>query len=274
MGSIDGAAHVLQRKARDVLVGSALFLVPLVGLNLLLALLAYREFDTFDGLLGDRGYVGVEAGFAFVAFALQSFSAHLIGAYTAAYLVRYQMGGDPTLAVCAVAVLRRLPTLLLTWLLTHWWALLLGWGVLTAERSTAALLVFLVPPIAAVVSGGVLLVTPVMMGERLGLKAIPRAWRLVRGRLGTAIGFVLACAVLSVMLFSFIAFLPTLAKSTGLVTFGSYTWLVQGVTSQLALLVVVPFTGIATAQLYLQMRVHTEGMDIVMAADRAFGTLS
>jgi hypothetical protein len=48
-------------------------------------------------------------------------------------------------------------------------------------------------------------------------------------------------------------------------------WLLQGVTSQLALLVVVPFTAIATAQLYLQFRVHAEGLDIVIAADRAFG---
>ena len=90
-------------------------------------------------------------------------------------------------------------------------------------------------------------------------------------RFGAAFGFVVACSVLAVLLFSFIAFLPQLAEATGLVTFGSYMWLVQGVTTQLALLVVIPFTAIATTQLYLQIRVHAEGLDLVVAADRAFG---
>jgi len=39
----------------------------------------------------------------------------------------------------------------------------------------------------------------------------------------------------------------------------------------LALLIVIPFIAMATAQLYLQIRVHAEGLDIMVAADRAFG---
>lgn len=271
VGSIDGAAHILQRRARDVLLGSALFLVPMVALNLLLAVLAFNEFDTVDGLLGDRGYLGVESGFALLAIALQSFSAHLIGAYTAAYLVRYQMGGTPRIATCVVSVVRKLPLLVVTWVLTHWWAVLIAWGVVSADASTIVGLIWILPFVLSAASTGVLLVTPVLMTERLGVRSIGRAWRLVRTRLGAAYGFVWACGVLSVLLSFFIAFLPSLAESTGLVTFGSYTWLVQGITSQLALLIVVPFTAIATAQLYLQIRVHAEGLDIAIAADRAFG---
>ncbi len=272
VGSIDGAAHVLQREARTVLVGSAILMVPMVAVGVSLAVLAFDRFDAVDGLLGDRGYIGAESGFAFLAAALQSFTAHLIGAYAAVLLVRYQMGGSPTIGGCLRAVLRRLPLLVVTWLVTHWWALLFDLWLINSDRSSLAALIWILPLTASLLSTCVLLVTPVIMGEKPGFAAIPRAWRLVRTRFGAAYGFVWACGVLAVMLFAFIAFLPQLAETTGLITFGSYGWLAQGITAQLALLVVIPFTAMATAQLYLQVRVHAEGLDIVLAADRAFGT--
>lgn len=271
VGSIDGAAHVLQRCARTVLVGSAILMVPMVAVGVLLAVLAFDRFDAVDGLLGDRGYIGAESGFAFLAAALQSFTAHLIGAYAAVFVMRYQMGGSPGIGECVRAVLRRLPLLIVTWLVTHWWALLFDVWLINSDRSALAALIWILPLAASVLSTCFLLVTPVMMGEKLGFAAIPRAWRLVRTRFGAAFGFVWACGVLAVMLFAFIAFLPQLVESTGLITFGSYAWLVQGLTSQLALLIVIPFTAMATAQLYLQIRVHAEGLDIAIAADRAFG---
>jgi len=271
VGSIDGAAHVLQRCARTVLLGSAILMVPMVAVGVLLAVLAFDRFDAVEGLLGDRGYIGAESGFVFLAAALQSFTAHLIGAYAAVFVVRYQMGGSPSIGECVRAVLRRLPLLIATWLLTHWWALLFDVWLINSDRSTVAALVWILPLGASLLSTCVLLVTPVMMGEKLGFAAIPRAWRLVRTRFGAAFGFVWACGVLAVMLFAFIAFLPQLAESTGLITFGSYAWLAQGITLQLALLIVIPFTAMATAQFYLQIRVHAEGLDIALAADRAFG---
>ena len=271
IGSIDGAAHVLQREARDIIVGSALFLVPMVALNVVLSILAFDRFDAIDGVFGERGYLGVESGFSMLAVLTQSFSAHLIGAYTAVYLIRYQMGGDPTIRECGWAVLRRLPLLLLTWMITHWWTPLFALWVFGSERSSVVALAWFLPLVTSLAATCVLLVTPVMMGERLGLKAIGRSWRLTRTRFSAAWGFVLACGVLGLLMFLFIAFLPSLAENTGLVTFGSYTWLVQGVAAQLAALIVIPFSAIATAQFYLQIRVHAEGLDLTMAADRAFG---
>jgi hypothetical protein len=103
------------------------------------------------------------------------------------------------------------------------------------------------------------------------VRSIARAWRLARTRFGAAFGFVFACGLLGAMMAAFIAFLPQLAESTGFITFGSFGWLVQGVTTQLAVLIVLPFVAIATAQMYLQLRVHAEGLDIVIAADRVFG---
>lgn len=271
LGSIDSAAHVLQRRARDVLLGSAVFMVPMLALNTGLAVLAFNEFDRFDSVFGQRGYVGVETGFAFVAIVVQSFTAHLIGAYAATYLVRYQMGGDPRIRECVGAVLRRLPLLLATWLLTHWWALLLALALLNADMTTVAGVGWMLGFGVAALSALVLLTAPVVMAERAGLRSVPRAVRLARTRYGAAFGFVLSCGLLAWLLMLFIGFLPDLAEATGLITFGSYGWLMQGISSQLALLVVVPFSAITTAQFYLQVRVHAEGLDIVMAADRAFG---
>lgn len=271
IGSIDSAAHVLQRKARDVIVGSALFMVPMVAVNLLLSVLAFDQFDAIDGLFGDRGYLGVETGFSVLAVLSQSFTAHLIGAYTAVYLVKFQMGGDPTIRSCAWAVVRRLPLLLLTWVVTHCWVPLFAFWMFNADRETVAGFSWFLPFVVALLSTCALLVVPVVMSERLGLRSLGRGWRLVRTRFGAAFGFVWACALLGLLMFLFIAFLPPLAETTGLITFGSYTWLLQGVASQIAGLIVMPFSAIATAQLYLQVRVHAEGLDITMAADRAFG---
>lgn len=271
IGSIDGAAHVLQRKARDVLVGSALFMVPMVAVNLMLSVLAFDQFDTIDGVFGDRGYLGVETGFSLLAVLSQSLTAHLIGAYTAVYLVKFQMGGEPTIRSCAGAVLRRLPLLLVTWVLTHAWVPLLALWLFSADRTTVFGLAWMVGLVVALLTPCFVLVTPVVMSERLGMRSIGRAWRLVRTRWSAAFGFVCACFVLGLLMYLFIAFLPFLVELTGLITFGSYTWLLQGVASQLAGLIVMPFTAIATAQLYLQVRVHAEALDITMAADRAFG---
>jgi hypothetical protein len=270
IGSIDDAAHVLQRRARDVLVGSAVFLVPLMAFNVLLAVFTYDRFETVDGLLGDRGYIGAEAGFVALALMVQSFSAHLIGAYTSVILVGHQMGHASRILPGVTAVLRRLPVLVVTWVVSHWWAPLLMWWLLNVDASTAQVLGFVLSWGVAALSAAALLVTPVVMTEHLGLRSLGRAWRLVRTRFGAAYGFVWACGLLSVALATFIGLLPTLAEQTGFITFGSFDWLVRGVAAQLALLVVVPFTAIATAQLYLQIRIHAEGLDIVLAADRAF----
>ena len=64
-----------------MLLGTALFMVPVVALGLMLSVIAYNDFERFDGLLDDRGYIGVEIGLVFVAVVLQSFTAHVVGAY-------------------------------------------------------------------------------------------------------------------------------------------------------------------------------------------------
>jgi hypothetical protein len=270
VGSFDAAAHVLQQRARIVVLGAATLMLPMMAVNLLLSVLAFRSFDTFQSAFGDRGYIGAESGQVFVAIALQSFTAYVVGAYAAAVLVSFQLGTEPTMRGGLAVVVRRLPMLFLTWVCTHWWAVLLALAFAASPATTGSALFFLWP-LAAVASTIGLLVAPVAAVEHLGLRAIPRAVRLVRTRFGASWGFVVTTGLISGSLFVFIAELPYLVEVTGLVSFGSYGYLVQGVTLQIALLIVLPLSALATAQLYLQLRVHAEGIDIWMAADTAFG---
>ena len=262
---------MLQQRARLVLLGSGVLMLPMMALNLLLSVLAFDSFDSFDNLFADRGYIGVESGSVFLAIVVQSFTAHLIGAYVATLLVRHQLGGEPTIRECLAATFRRLPTLLLTWPMTHWWAVLLALAAVNAPSVVGGLSTFILP-VAAMFTALVLPVVPVLMTEHSGVRSIPRAARLARTRFGAVWGFVMLCGIISGSLFFFIAELPFLLERTGLVKFGSAGYLIQGVTMQLALLVALPLSALATAQLYLQLRVHAEGIDIAMAADRAFGT--
>ena len=51
----------------------------------------------------------------------------------------------------------------------------------------------------------------------------------------------------------------------------SVTPIVQGVMLQLVVLIVVPLIALATAQVYVEVRVVGEGLDLVIDADAAFG---
>jgi hypothetical protein len=270
VGSIDAGAHVLQRRARHVLLGSAVFMLPMAALQLALSLFAWNRFQQFEGLLGDHGYLGAERGAALVAILVESLTAHLVGAYAAAYLVTYQLGGEPHLWPTLRRVLRRLPLLCGTWAVSHMWLALASLIYLNGSLDLLTVLAILLSPLIAVFAALTLFVAPVVVCEH-GHGPLRRALRLARGRFGAVFGFVWANGLVGLMLLVCITWLPRLVETTQLVTFGSYRWLFEGVAAQLALLVVVPFSAVATAQLYLQVRIQTEGLDIVLAADRVFG---
>lgn len=270
LGSIDGGAHVLQRRGRHLLVGSIVFMVPLAVVQLLLTLLAWGQFDRFEGLFGDRGYLGVERGSAVISFLSLSYCSHVIGAFVTAYVVPYQLGGDPALWPTVGKTVRRLPRLTWTWLATHAW---LGFAVLiylNADSSTFNMVALLLSPLTMYFTSLSLFVAPVVAVEAGG-GALRRALRLARGRAGSTYGFVWLNTLVAYLVFGCITVLPEAASLTGLVTFGSYGWLFQGLAAQVAMLVVVPFSAATAAQMYLQMRVASEGLDIVLAADAAFG---
>jgi len=272
VGSVDGGAHVLQRRGRDLLLGSSLLMLPMVALYIVLAFVAYGEFDRFESLVGDHGYLGVQKGLGLVAIVVESLTAHLVGAFVALYLVRYQMGGDPRMWQTLRVLLGRLPMLCATWLVVRGLLLLpIGLIYLNSTSDSMFGMSILFSPLLALVVTWTLFISPVVMCESAGFAAIRRSRRLAGTRIGAVYGFVWASGLMAGVLFACISALPDLAESTGLVTFGPYGWLIQGLAVPMALIVVVPFSAAATAQLYLQTRVEAEGLDIVLAADRAFG---
>ncbi|MEI7547509.1 MAG: hypothetical protein WCK21_05555 [Actinomycetota bacterium] len=272
VGAIDGGAHVLQRRARDLLVGAGVLMVPMAGLYVLLSVVAYGQFDRFDNLLGDHGYLGVEKGLGLIAITVQSLTAHIVGAYAAIYVVRYQLGGEPSMWPMLKQVGRRLPVLFALWALQRGVPLLLiGLIYLNNDNAVLVGLGLLFSPFLALISTWTLFVAPVAMCEEAGFGAFRRARRLAKARRGSVYSFVWAAGFVAAVLLGCITSLPGLAGSTKLLTFGHYRWLAEGLAAQLALLVVMPFSGAATAQMYLQTRVHGEGLDIALSADRAFG---
>ena len=253
------------------MLGSAVVMVPMLVLNLGLSVAAFREFDRFDSLLADRGYLGAQSTSLWFAIVLQSFTAHVLGALLAPFVAADLLGVEPRMRTALARTARRLPVLLVTWALTHWWVLLIALGAVNAREAFAAG-VFAWGPLIIVGTVPFALITPALALEGLGLRAaLGRSWRFGRQRFGAVYGFVLLCTLLGGVLFGFISMLPQLLESTGLVSFGSVGYLVQGVTVQLALLVVLPLVAMATGRLFVQLRVHVEGADILLAADRAFG---
>lgn len=271
IGSFDGAAHLFQRRARTIMLGAAVVMVPMLALNLGLSIAAFQQFDRFDSLLADKGYLGAQSTSLWFAVVLQSFTAHVLGALLAPFVAADLLGVEPRMRTALLRTARRLPALLVTWALTHWWVLLIALGAVNAREAFAAGIIVWGP---LIILGTVpfTLVAPALAIEGLGMgAAIGRSWRFARQRFGAVYAFVLLCTLLGGVLFGFIAMLPQLLESTELITFGSIGYLVQGVTVQLALLVVLPLVAMATGRLFVQLRVHVEGVDILLAADRAFG---
>lgn len=273
LGSIDGGAHVLQRRGRHLLAGAAVFMLPLAAVQVLFTVLAWGQFERFEGLLGDRGYLGVERGSTVISFLSLSFCAHVVGAFATAYVVPYQLGADPKLWPTVGKVVRRLPRLSWTWVVTHSWVALAVLIYLHADGTTFTLLAVFLSPLTMLFTALTLFAAPVVAVEN-GSDRMRRAVRLARGRFGAVYGFVWLNSLVAWLLFGCITVLPEAAAGTGLVTFGSYGWLFEGLAAQIAMLVVVPFSAATAAQMYLQLRVASEGLDITLAADAAFGARS
>lgn len=274
LSALDGGGTILQRRARDVLVGSSLLLLPLVALNLWATSLAFDRTGstTLTAFGGDDVGTGIEDVAALLVVVLASFAAALVGYLAATILITDRFGRTVTLRAALGATVRRLPVLVVAWALGHFWVPFFAtWSLSSPSGDTGGRLT-LVAMAAAFLASATLLVVPVMAAEHLGpWKALRRAWRLARLRFGSVLGFVLGSSAVGGLLFAGIAYLPALAELAGFVTFGDFGWLAQGIAAQLAVIIVVPLVALATAQLYLEVRLDAEGMDIVLDADVAFG---
>lgn len=277
LAALDGAGAVMHRRARDLLVGTAILLVPMVALNLWATTLAFDRLDdggpSLPGFDRNDALSGIESAVPLVAAVFASLTAALVGVFAASILIGERFARPVGLAAALRTTIAGAPTVAVTWIFGHCWVPFVAlyvvrgsdWGDVLRRSLISA------PP-AAVLSAITLMVSPLIVAERATpARALQRSWALARMRFAVALAFVLVSTAVGGLLLLGIAFLPRLVEAFGFLTFGGYTWLVEGVVTQLGVLLVVPLVALATAQLYLEVRVLAEGMDLVLDADAAFG---
>ena len=276
LAALDRGGQMMQRRMRDLTVGSALILAPAVVANLWATAVAFDRFDPSEGWLPSMsvGSTGVEDVSVWLGVVTVGLATALVGFFASQILLADRFGRHVGLGAALRTTLRRLPAVAWLWLLTHWWVPLVTWGVVTSPDGGAGL-AFLLLPAAWVASSFTLLSVPIMVGEAIGpLAAARRAFRLARMRFGACGRFVVLSTLLGGGFVLGMATLAPLLEVTGFVGFGGLLWLVQGVLVQLGVLLTVPIIATATAQLYVELRVDAEGLDLVVAADSAFGVRS
>jgi len=271
---------MLQRNAREVVLGAAGIVLPGVAVSLVAASLAFDRYQSFTGSVvsvpelvgGARGARGAEALLWYVGMFLNSLAACLVGAYATTLVVRRKLGLPISIGAGYRGMWRRLPALLVAWVLGHFWIVLVEVPMSRVRGTALVPLLVFGGPLAVGLSALTLVVTPAIVAERLGpFGAIRRSWRLSRLRFGTMFSFVAASATVGVIVQYGIAYLPRLMQRTGLVAFGRFGWLIEGAAGQLGRLISMPLVAMATALFYLELRMHLEGMDLVIDADRVFG---
>ena len=283
LGVFDAAAHALQRHGRTVIVGSAAFLLPLIALNLFGTIAAFDRYSSLDELSASPAAVlfgidaasGVETLVAYLSIVTTSLIAAIVGGFTSFIVLDDHFGRDPGARSPMRRTVKALPRLVGGWLVGHCWMLLVA--LIAVNVSSSALAGLMIPGslVLVFVVAFTVVVSPTIVAEQLGpFAGVKRAMRLARSRFSSSFALVILTVVVGGGLQAGISALPRLAASTGLIGYGSYGWLVEGIAAQIAVLVVVPLVAMTSVHLYLQLRVHSEGLDLVMAADRAFGPVA
>ena len=251
-----------------------MLLLPVVALNLWATSEAFDRTGatTLTAFGGDDVGTGLEDVAAMLAVVCASLAAAVVGCFGAIILLADRFGHPAGVRPALAGTLRRLPTVLVAWAVGHIWLPFLATWSLSGSSGGDAGRLFLVIPLALFFTTATLLVVPALVGERLGpFAALRRSWRLTRLRMGSALGFVCTSTVVGGLLLAGITYLPALLEALGFLTFGDYLWLVQGIASQLGIIIVVPLIALATAHMYLLLRVDAEGLDIALDAEAAFG---
>ena len=271
---------LVQHKTREVVVGSVWILLPGVVLNLIATTLAFDRYQTFKGstvsvpelLGGEKAATGIEELLWYIGLIVSSLSAALVGGYVATLTVRWRTGQSVSVRIGYRAMVRRLPAVVLAWLVGHCWFPIVALILSRVSSSSLAPLAVFGAPLVLIAATMTLVASPAIVIEGLGpIAGLRRAWRLARSRFGTLLGFVLLSILIGLLVQYGIAYLPRLLQTTGLVGFGRFGWLIEGVAGQLGRLISVPLVAVATALVYLDTRMSKEGLDLVLDAERVFG---
>ena len=280
VGAADEGGRLLQRRARVLVLGSAFFVLPVIVLELVSTWLTFDRFESLEGAVvslpelagGIDAATGVETLFWYLSVVTNSLAVALAGGLAAVVAVDDRFGRPVTLATALRGTARRLPHLLGGWLLGHWWMLAVALVIVNVDGTSLSILALFGGPVVLVLSALSLFVSPVVVAESCGpAAALRRSWTLCRARWSSTIGFVIVSGLVGLWVRFGVTFLPRLAESTGLVTFGSVGWLVEGTAGQIARLLSIPLVAAATAVCYLEVRMQVEGLDLSLEARRAFG---
>jgi hypothetical protein len=250
---LDGAVEILKLAPRTVIVLTAVLLLP-IQLAMVAVANSGVQDPTVVGVLGSPIFVGqVGSDRSNVAVMLFVLSSVLLPILTAsiAWLVGSWYGGtSPSLAEVGRATVRRVPVLLLAWLLVH-----------LAEALAAGVTFFVLGLGGVVVMVIFVLTAPVIAVEGLGpLAAMRRAARLARrGFLTLLLVAILSAIVENVVFFAFVA-LSALTAGFG------WGWVVTAVLTTVGTLVSKPIVAGATTLAYIDVRVRAEGLDLELAA--------
>jgi len=276
LAALDGGGTVFQRRLRDVMLGATAILVPAVALNVWVTVLGYDRVDPNDSalpsFLGDDTGSGIEDIAVWLAVVFASFVTAVVGHFAAQILLGDRFRAPIPLVRALGRTGRRVPAILAAWAMTHWWFPVMALIVVTAQSDVVGVWLLLFTIVCWFSSAATLLVIPAMVGEGLGpFAAAKRSWSLARLRYGVCLTFVLLATFLAVLLGLGIGTLIPLLEATGFIALGDATPIIQGVMLQLAVLIVVPLIALATAQVYVEVRVVGEGLDLVIDTDAAFG---
>jgi hypothetical protein len=255
---IDGAFRVLKRAPGVVLAISAVFVIPVQ----LLAAWAQRdsvaELDAFftdtSAQLQGSTVDGGELGMLVALFALGAVAPAFVGAALARLVSGWYTGRDQS----AGEVFRSLgpiaPALLAAFVASH---ILIGVGVVACFVPGAVLMVFLV------------VTMPVVAVERVGpFRALQRSVKLVTRRFWATLAVVALSIIGSVVLDASLTFIPTLLA---FLVPESWGWVIMGLGSTLASMIVTPVVAAATVLLYLDLRFRAEGLDLDLRSTDVLG---
>lgn len=252
---LDGGFAVLKARPLRILGMTAALVVPV---NVLLGLVFRDSMEStgFELWTEDptvAGEMGQTSGSSPLAtLLLYVLSGLVLVAVTAAIthlVVSWAGGHDPSSRELGASAAR------------HWWPLLASFLVVSLATLAAALLC--VVPVLFV---GPLFVatTPAVAAEGVGpLVAVGRSTSLVTRRYWPVMGTTLLLGIVAVIVSIVLSFVPT---ALGELLFGVAPWPLLVLGQIASHIVVVPFVGAASALLYLDLRVRTEGLDIELDA--------
>lgn len=254
---LDGGFAVIRSRPGLILGISAVFVMPLAVLS------GYLQRDLLDGesifdVVGDPSvYAANDTGWGATIVSLVGGSiVHtLVAAGIARVLTLWY--GDTVVELGEILgwILRRSPVILLAWLLAH--ALqVLGLVALLIGMPIVATFTLVVAPVLGVEGGG-------------PINALRRSYTLVRTRFGTCLVFFFVSGILGSIVAMSLSALPT---GIGFVIGLDGGWIAVAIGEMAGGTVATAFVGAATAALYLDLRVRTEGLDLELALADAFPT--